>query len=140
MFREFFYEPTKKIYKFWKDNGVEVIIHHSDSYGETLIPEMIEMGIDVWQGALSTNNLPKIAEEYKGKLTIMGGINNGIIDTADWTPEKVTAEVNRILEWTNSPYLIPDSTFGGDASSFEGVYEAVTAAIDAYNKTSYRWR
>ena len=30
--------------------GVDVIVHHSDSYAATLVPYMIEMGIDVWQG------------------------------------------------------------------------------------------
>ena len=138
MFREFYLEPTKKIYKFWKDHGVEVVVHHSDSYGETLIPEMIEMGIDVWQGALSTNDLPKIARTYKGQLTIMGGINNGIIDKQDWTKEKVKAEVNRVLDWVDSPYIIPNCTFGGNISTYEGVYESVTEAIEDYNQTKYK--
>ena len=84
--------------------------------------------------------LPKIAEEYKGKLTVMGGVNNGIVDRADWTPEKVSAEVNRVLDWVDSPYLIPNCTFGGDISSFDGVYQAVTDAISAYNEKKYRWR
>ena len=33
MFREFFVPAYKKIYGFWKENGVELIVHHSDSYG-----------------------------------------------------------------------------------------------------------
>lgn len=138
MFREFLLEPTKKIYSFWKENGVEVIIHHSDAYGESMIPEMIECGIDVWQGALSTNDLNKIAKEYKGKLTVMGGINNGIVDREDWTKEKVIKEVNRVLDWTASPYIIPNTTFGGDISTYDGVYQTVTDAIDEYNKTKYK--
>ncbi len=137
MFREFLLEPTKRIYRFWKDQGVEVVVHHSDSYGETLIPEMIEMGIDVWQGALSTNDLPRIAREYKGQLTVMGGINNGIVDKADWTPEQVETEVNRVLDWVSSPYLIPNCTFGGDISTFDGVYPCVSDSINTYNKTKY---
>lgn len=139
MFRTFYLEPTKKIYKFWKDHGVEVVIHHSDSYGETLIPEMVEMGIDVWQGALSTNDLKKIAGEYQGRLTVMGGINNGIVDQAGWTPEMVDAEVNRVLDWVDSPFIVPNCTFGGDISTFEGVYQAVTDSIERYNKTKYKW-
>ena len=42
MFDEFLLEPYKKIYGFWKANGVEVIVHHSDSYVADLIPSMIE--------------------------------------------------------------------------------------------------
>ncbi len=137
MFREFYLDPTKKIYQFWRDNGVEIVIHHSDSYGENLIPEMIEAGIDVWQGALSTNNLPRIAKEYKGKLTIMGGINSGIVDRPDWSAEKIHNEVNRILDWTDSKYFIPNCTQGGAGSTFKGVYDEVSKAIEIYNRTKY---
>ena len=140
MFREFLLEPTKKVYKYWKDNGVDIIVHHSDSYGETLLPEMEEMGIDVWQGALSTNDLNKIAHEYKGRVTVMGGINNGIVDVEGWTPEAVDEEVNRVLDWVDSPYIIPNCTFGGNASSYDGVYDCVTESIDRYNREKYKWR
>ena len=134
LFREFFLEPTKKVYKFWRDNGVELIIHHNDAYGETLIPEMIEMGVDIWQGAVSTNNLPKIAADYKGKLTVMGGINNGIVDRPDWTPELVEQETFRILDWVDSPYFIPNATQGCAFSTYPGVYDAVSAAITKYSE------
>ena len=60
MFREFFLAPYKKIYKFWKDNGVELIVHHSDSFGATLVPDMIDMGIDIWQGVMTSNNAPEL--------------------------------------------------------------------------------
>src|SRR5665647_1426574 len=56
MFEEFILPAYKEVYKFYKDNGVEVVVHHSDSYGANLVPSMIEMGIDVWQGCISTNN------------------------------------------------------------------------------------
>ena len=45
-------DTYKEIYKYWHDHGVEMIVHHSDSYAATLVPYMIEMGIDIWQGAL----------------------------------------------------------------------------------------
>ena len=61
------------MYKFWKDNGVELIVHHSDSYAATYVPLMIEMGIDIWQGAMSTNNIPKLIERYGKQITFMGG-------------------------------------------------------------------
>ena len=54
MFDEFLLPAYKKIYGYWKANGVEVIVHHSDSYAADLVPEMIEMGVDVFQGAVST--------------------------------------------------------------------------------------
>jgi hypothetical protein len=48
MFEEFFLEPYKRVYGFWKANGAEVIIHHSDSYAAELVPFMIEMGVETY--------------------------------------------------------------------------------------------
>lgn len=137
MFREFYLKPTKKIYDFWKANGVEVIIHHNDAYGETLIPEMIEMGIDIWQGAVNTNDLPAIAKKYKGQLTVMGGLNNGVIDVPNWSKELAEKETERILDWVDSPYFIPNLTMGCPFSTFEGVYDAVTECITVFNEEKY---
>jgi uroporphyrinogen-III decarboxylase len=57
MFEEFFVPAYKKIYGFWKKNGVQLIVHHSDSYAANLVPGMIEMGVDIFQGAVSENNI-----------------------------------------------------------------------------------
>ena len=78
MFDEFLLPAYKKIYGYWKANGVEVIIHHSDSYAADLVPEMIEMGVDVFQGVVGTNNIPELIKQYGGQITFMGGLDNGI--------------------------------------------------------------
>ena len=83
MFDEFFLPAYKKIYGHWKDLGIKYIVHHSDSYAADLVPEMIEMGIDVWQGAVFENNIPKLVAEYKGAITIQGGLDNGKYDVPD---------------------------------------------------------
>lgn len=76
MFDEFLLEPYKEIYGYYHSHGVELVIHHSDSYAATLVPSMIEMGIDVWQGCMETNNLPELIRKYGGKISFMGGIEN----------------------------------------------------------------
>ena len=48
-FEEFILPAYKKIYGHWKENGV-LIVHHNDAYSANLVPYMIEMGIDIWQG------------------------------------------------------------------------------------------
>ena len=64
--------------------------HHSDSYAATFVPAMIEMGIDVWQGCFSTNDLPTLIKKYGGKITFMGGIENCLVDFDGWTEENCT--------------------------------------------------
>ena len=70
--RNLSYRFTRKSTDITKPTAFEIIVHHSDSYGENLVPFMIEMGMDVWQGCMSTNNIPEIIKKYGGKLTIMG--------------------------------------------------------------------
>ena len=76
MFEEFFLPAYKKIYKRYRDNGVELIVHHSDSYAATLVPYMIEMGVDIWQGVMTTNNVPELIKKYGGQISFMGGIDS----------------------------------------------------------------
>src|SRR5699024_518410 len=75
MCREYYLYAYKKVYGYYKDHGVQLIIHHSDSYAANLVPSMIEMGIDIWQGVMSTNNIPELIKEYGGQITFMGGID-----------------------------------------------------------------
>jgi hypothetical protein len=130
MFEEFIVPAYKKIYGFYKANGVEVIVHHSDSYAANLVPHMIEMGIDVFQGCVTTNNVPELVKKYGGKISFMGDIDNGVVDCADWTLELVAREVRRACENNGKLYYIPCLAAGGPGSTFPGVYDAVSAEID----------
>lgn len=131
MFEEFFLEPYKTVYGYWKDHGVQYVIHHSDSFGETLVPYMIDMGVDVWQGVISsTNDIPKLVDEYGGQISFMGGVESQLIDKPDWTEEEVAAEVERALTSVNrTKFFIPSLTSGLNNSGYPGVYQAVTDEI-----------
>lgn len=129
MFEEFFLPAYKKIYGYWKDNGVEVIIHHSDSYAATLVPYMIEAGIDVYQGAVSDNNIPELIKKYGGKITIQGGLDNGKYDKEDWSREKVRAGLKDLIDAAGTRYLIPALTMGGPETTYPGLYEAVSEIV-----------
>jgi hypothetical protein len=134
MFEEFFLESYKKIYGFYKANGVELIVHHSDSFAATLVPNMIEMGVDIWQGVMNTNNIPEMIKQYGGKITFMGGIHSGIIDHPEWSQEQIAAEVKRTCEENGKLYFIPSSCQGLPGSSFPGVYEATDVEIEKMTK------
>ena len=129
MFEEFLLEPYKQVYGYYKDNGVELIVHHSDSFGETLVPFMIDMGIDIWQGALRTTN---------DKIAFMGGIESQIIDKPDWTEAEVREEVERALsEIDRTTGFIPCLTAGLNDSGYPGVYDAVSRVIDECSKRDF---
>jgi uroporphyrinogen-III decarboxylase len=137
MFEEFFVPVYKKIYGFYKSNGVELIVHHNDSYSANLVPSMIEMGIDIWQGCVSTNNVPELVRTYGGKISFMGDIDNGIVDREDWSREVIAREVRRACKTNGKHYFIPNTAMGGPVSTYPGVYEAVSEEIDKMSKEMF---
>ncbi|MDD3219306.1 MAG: uroporphyrinogen decarboxylase family protein [Lachnospiraceae bacterium] len=133
MFEEFFVPAYKKIYGYYKSHGVELIVHHSDSYAANLVPYMIEVGIDIWQGCVSNNKVSELIKKYGGQISFMGDIDNSKIDREDWTAEKVSAEVDRAVEENGNLYYIPCITQGGPGSVYPGVYEAITDELNRLN-------
>ena len=128
MFDEFITPAYKKIYGYYKDHGV-LVIHHNDAYSATLVPSMIEMGIDIWQGPTPTNNIPELIEKYGGQITFMGEIETKELDLPDWTQEKVAAEVERACLKCGCHSFIPCLTAGTPLTAFPGVGEAVSKEI-----------
>jgi hypothetical protein len=137
MFDEFYLPAYKKIYAYYKSHGVELIVHHSDSYAATLVPQMIEMGVDIYQGCMTSNNVPELVKKYGGKISFMGDLNNGVLDKPDWTKELVRSEVERACRNNGKLYYIPCLVMGGPGSTFPGVYEAVDEEIDRMSKEMF---
>ena len=134
VFEDFFLEPYKKIYGYYHEHGVEFIFHHSDSYCANLVDYMIEMGIDVWQGNMKSNDLPAMMEKYKGKITFMGEIDNKQVDFDGWTYDDCEKAALEAIKRGNSlTSFIPCITQGGPGSVYPGTYQALTEEIDAYN-------
>ena len=137
MFRTFFLEPYKKIYSYWKQHGAELVVHHCDSFAATLVPDMIEMGVDIWQGVMSSNNTPELIKQYGSQITFMGDIDSGPVDTVGWTKEKLYEYFEKSCRQCGKLHFIPNLTQGGDYSSFPGVYEAANDAIDKMSREMF---
>ena len=130
MFREFIKPAFMKIYKYYKEHGVKLIIHHSDSYAATLVPDMIDMGIDIWQGVMNTNNIPELIKQYGGQITFMGGIDSASIDFEGWTKEVVHDRVFEACRNCGPHFFIPSASQGLPMSTYPGVYEATVEEIN----------
>ena len=138
MFEEFFLEPYKKLYGYYKAHGVQVIVHHSDSYAKTLMPYMVEMGIDIWQGVMKSNNIAECIKEYGGKLTFMGGVDSAEVDNPHWTEEIVAQKVREACESFGKLYFIPGASQGLPMSTYEGVYDCMTREIDKMSAEMFK--
>ena len=138
MFEDYFLDAYKQIYGYYHDHGVEFIVHHSDSYCANLVPDMIEMGIDVWQGCMHSNNVPELVKKYGDKITFMGEIDNKFVDFDGWTVEDCEkAAVGAIERVGSMKGFIPCITQGGPGSVYKGTYNALTDAIDKYNLSHF---
>jgi len=133
MFNEFFTPAYKKIYGYYKKNNV-LVIHHNDAYSAPLVPYMIEMGIDIWQGPTPTNDIPDLISKYGGQITFMGEIETKLLDVPDWTREDVAKEVERACTKCGKHSFIPCLTAGTPMTAFPGVSQAVSEEIDKMSK------
>ena len=140
MWEDFYVEPYKEVYGYYKTHGCELIVHHSDSYGATLVPSLIEMGVDVWQGCMSSNNIPELNKKYKGQISFMGGFDGADFDSPDWTPEGVRQMTWDILEQNEPSGFIPCIAQGGPGSIYVGVYETIRETIDEYNEVKFGFK
>lgn len=134
MFEEFILPAYKKVYGYYKEHDV-LIIHHNDGFAATLVPYMIEMGMDIWQGVLPTNNIPELQEKYKGQITFMGEIETCDIDVPGWTPEMVEKEIARVFAEVKDPHsFIPCLTGGVPFSHIPGLDAAAYAEVDKWSE------
>ena len=134
--REFFKDHYKRIYGYMKDHGV-IVIHHADSFCEPIVEDMVDIGIDVWQGVLPENDIVKLQKQLDGRMTLMRGID-ATIDRKDSTEEEIRADVRRACS-TYGPggHYIPCMTYGLAGTIYPRTDEVIADEIDRYNKETY---
>ena len=98
---------------------------------------MIDMGIDVWQGCCTTNNVPELIKKYGGQISFMGNIDSGVVDRESWSVDVIRNEVRRACETCGKHYFIPNTTIGGPSSTFFGVYDTTSKYIDEMSKEMF---
>lgn len=134
--REFFKDHYKRIYGYMRDNGV-MVIHHADSFCEPIIEDMIDLGVNMWQGVLPENDIVKMQKQLDGRMALMGGID-ATIDRADASEEEIRAEVRRTCEtYAPAGHFIPSMTYGLAGTIFPQTDEIITDEINRYNKETY---
>ena len=75
-----------------------LFMHHSDTFLEPLIPGMIEIGIDIWQGVIPQNDIVKLQKLYQGSIGFHGGIDIASIDHKVANEAAIRAEVRRAID------------------------------------------
>ena len=136
VWREFFKEPYRRLYDYLHENGV-IVMHHGDSYMEPLAEEMADIGIQVWQGVLPTNDIAALSEKVGGRMLLMGGIDS-VIDRPDATEEEIRRETRRACEaYGGLKGFWPGMTYGGPGTIFPHVEPLIVDEIERYNLEVY---
>jgi hypothetical protein len=73
-------------------------LHHADCFCQPIVKDMVEIGIDGWQGVIAQNDIVEIQRITEGKLALVGGIDGPAIDTPYTTEEEIRAEVHRCID------------------------------------------
>ena len=135
--REFIKPQYVKTYGYMKERGI-VIMHHADSFMEPIVEDMVELGIDIWQGVLPENDIPKLQKQLDGRMVLMGGIDASIVDRQDSTEEEIRKEVRRACEaYGPGGHFIPCITYGAPGCLFPQADPIINDEIDKYNKEVY---
>ena len=104
---------------------------------EPIVEDMAEIGVDIWQGVLPTNNIKTISEKVGDRMLLMGGIDS-VIDRDDATEEEIRKETRRACEeYAPGGHFIPCITYGGPGCLFPHVDPIIDDEIDKYNKEVY---
>ena len=124
-FRELLKPHYQRLYDYIKKRGV-LIQHHCDSYVMGLENDMMDLGIDMWQGVLPTNDIQLVKKNTGGKLLMLGGLDQGVIDKAEGevTEDVIRGEVRRAID-----EYAPGGAFLPCIASIECVNEWVTPIV-----------
>lgn len=133
-FRDFFLQPYKTLYGNFKKLGGKFVVHHSDGVIPNLVPTMIDIGIDVWQAVSDKNKIEDLTKQYGDKILFQGGIDDGIVDIADWQEDKVRAFVRSQCQKIGTYSWIPSVTRGSAGTLYPGVDEVITDEINKMSK------
>lgn len=131
--REFFKEPFRRLYSYLHSQGV-LVMHHADSFCEPIAEDMAEIGIDIWQGVLPTNDIVGLSRRLDGRMALMGGVSS-VIDREDSTEEEIRREMRRVLDsYSRLKGFIPSYTYGGPGTIFPHVLPVIHEEIERYNR------
>ncbi len=75
-----------------------IYMHHADCICQPIVTDMVDLGIDIWQGTIAQNDIVEIQRITEGKLAMCGGIDGPKIDVENITEEEIRAEVRRAFD------------------------------------------
>ncbi len=138
-YREVIKPAQAKIAKAIIDEGVRFSMHCCGKC-EDILEDFVEMGATIWNSAQVVNDLPKIQEQFKGRLVLEGGWDTeGPCSFIEATEEDLRAEVRRNMEayGKNGGFIFCPIIMNEKGNSMMVGDERMPALVDEYEKTKY---
>lgn len=93
VWREIIRPHTQRIYDAVHECGM-MVMQHSCGRVEALVPDMVEMGAEMWQSCQSCNDLAALKRDYGDKITFVGALDDQkVLDLPEVTEEQIEREV-----------------------------------------------
>ena len=130
VWREILKPLYKKFFGYIKSRGV-MVMAHCDCYAQDVCEDMVEIGIDIWQGVTPENDIPLIIEKTQGKLLIFGGVDMPALDYPGVKEDVVRSQIRSSLDkYGPTKRYLP--IFTSWLPIYEGVYDAGTDEMEKY--------
>lgn len=97
MWREFI-KPHEERYARHIHSKGKKYEHHSCGYITPIVGDLVELGLDALNPLNACNDMAWICREFGGRLALLGGLDNQMIDSQDTTEEQVREEVRRAMD------------------------------------------
>ena len=97
VWREILKPLYARLFGYIKSRGVITMLH-CDCYAEDVCEDMVEIGIDIWQGVTPENDIPAIVEKTGGKLLLLGGLSMPDIDYPGVTEDVIRLRVREAID------------------------------------------
>jgi len=89
---------TQRIYDCMKRRGI-LVNQHSCGKIESILPDLVEMGADLWNPCQPCNDLAALKRRYGGRIAFCGGIDSQfVLNRPGATTDEVRAEVHRRID------------------------------------------
>jgi hypothetical protein len=89
---------TRRVYECMKKRGI-IINQHSCGRIEDIVPDLVDMGADLWNPCQPCNDLAALKQRFAGRLAFCGGIDSQfVLDRPGVSVADVKAEVRKRID------------------------------------------
>lgn len=75
-----------------------IYMHHADCICQPLVKDMVELGVDIWQGVIAQNDIVEIQRVTEGKLAMVGGIDGPMLDFEGVSEDTIRNHVRYVID------------------------------------------